>query len=40
MVEKLFCYFVDIFGFVTTSGGVEPIEAFFQVHTEVAIVFW
>lgn len=39
MVEKLFWYFVDIFGFVTTSGGVEPLEAFFQVHTEVAIVF-
>lgn len=39
MVEKLFCYFVDIFGFVITLSGIEPLEVFFQVHTEVAIVF-
>lgn len=38
MVEKFFCYFVDIFGFVITLGGIEPLEAFFQVRTELAIV--
>lgn len=38
MVEMLFCYSVT-FGFVITSGGIDPLEAFFQVHTELAIVF-
>jgi len=40
MVEKSFCYFVDIFSFVITSGGIEQPEVFFQVHTELAIDFF
>lgn len=39
-VEKLFCCFVNILGFVITPGGEEPLDTFFQVRTELAIVFW